>query len=90
MKSTYRLRLYVTGGTHSAELAIAVLRKLTIMLAGRIQSQVIDVLLHPELFFDNGLQMTPLFVRECPDPVVRLRGEISEPQQLIRLLRLEP
>jgi len=89
MNASCSLKLYVTGGTSSADHAVKALLGLSRLLAGRVQAEVIDVLLHPELVFDNALEPTPYLVRVSPGPELRLRGEIAEPQQLIRLLRLD-
>lgn len=86
----YRIRLYVVGGTKAAEQAIRSLTRLTRLLCGRIQAEVVDVLLHPELVLDHRLRPTPVLVRESPEPRVVFQGEITDPEQIIRALGLEP
>jgi len=81
--------LYVTGGTGAAEDAVSVLRKLVRRLRGRIQAEVVDVLLHPEILLDHSLNATPVLVREHPGPAVAFRGELRDPEQLIRALGLD-
>ncbi len=85
----YRLKLYVTGGTRTAEQAILALKKLTRRLAGKVQSEVVDVLLHPELILDPCLRPTPVLIRVQPLPIVAFRGAIPDLDQLIRILRLD-
>jgi hypothetical protein len=81
----YRLKLYVTGGTRSSEQAIAALRRLCQSTTERIHTEVVDVLLHPEMMLD--LDAVPVLVREWPTPVRLIRGIALTPAEIDGLLR---
>jgi hypothetical protein len=85
----YRFKLYVTGGTPGAESAARAFRRFCQSIAGRVHSQIIDVLLRPDLVLDLHERPVPVLVREWPEPVVVFRGDISEPEQVARVLSLK-
>jgi len=87
--TTYRLKLYVTGGTSAAERAISALRRLCGLCACRIQSEVVDVLGRPDIFFDSGLSAVPVFVRVKPDPVMVYKGCPADVEEVARALGIE-
>ena len=65
----FRLRLYLMGGTEAARHALSILAEIARQLGDRVRSEVIDVLMRPELFLDPALGLSPLFVRLEPAPV---------------------
>jgi hypothetical protein len=83
----YRLRLYVTGGTGAGERAVRALRNLRNTIKDTVHSEVVDVLLHPELVLDLACEPLPVLVREEPLPVVVYRGAITEPEQIAAVLK---
>jgi len=85
----YHLRLYLVGGTDLAETARAALASAIAGLRGRVRSEVIDVLTHPELFFDPGLEPVPVLVRVKPEPTRVYRGPFSDPDDLARFVTEE-
>jgi hypothetical protein len=68
----HRPRLYATGGTGAANRAITALRGLWHVVADRVQSQVIDVLLPPELMLDMVYGQLPAPACIAPGQVVRV------------------
>jgi circadian clock protein KaiB len=85
----YRLKLYVTGGTSACERATAAFRTLCRTIAGQVHSEIIDILLHPEFVLDMSIEPIPVLVREQPGPVRIIKGEMSEPEWLARVLTEE-
>lgn len=81
----YRLKLYVTGGTRSAEQAVAALRRLCQSAGERIHAEIIDILLHPEMMLD--MDAVPVLVRESPAPVRVVRGSMLTAEEFDGLLR---
>jgi hypothetical protein len=84
----YHLRLYVTGGTEAARQAQHTLQRLCRRLSGRVRTEVIDVLLHPELMLDFDLAPVPVLVRERPEPRLVHRGTLESAEQVARILEL--
>jgi hypothetical protein len=82
----YYVRLYVTGGTEQGEAALSTLKRFCRTVTCRIRSEVIDVLLHPEMLLDLGTEPTPVLVRVKPDPVRVFTGRLTEPEQIAELL----
>jgi circadian clock protein KaiB len=84
-----RLRLYVSGGTVLSERAIANLGALRDReLAGQYELEVVDVLENPEAAEDGHLMVTPTLVRERPEPVRRLVGDLSDRTAVLASLAL--
>lgn len=81
----YRLKLYVTGGTRTADQAIAALRRLLQSATERIHAEIVDVLLHPEMMLDVG--SVPVLVRESPAPIRVVSGIALTADDVNRLLR---
>ena len=83
----YRVKLYVTGGTRSAEQATAALKRLCQSTSERIHAEVVDILLHPEMMLD--LDAVPVLVREFPAPVRVFHGIMPTADEIDRLLRAD-
>jgi len=95
----YRLKLYVVRGTDAGERAIQVLKRLSRRLAGMVESEIVDAALVPErcqaahgpgCASGPQLKPTPVVVREHPLPVVSYEGSLTDPDQVIRALKLRP
>lgn len=72
------LRLYVAGATDRSRQAILRARQLCeIELKGYYELEVIDVYQQPILARDGQIVVTPTLVREFPQPVRRLIGNLS-------------
>jgi circadian clock protein KaiB len=82
----YRLKLYVTGGTTAADRAVSALKRLGRIVTDRVHSEIVDVLLHPELTLDMNDEPLPVLVRLEPQPVRVFQGSITEPEQIARVL----
>jgi circadian clock protein KaiB len=84
------LRLYVAGATDRSRLAILRARQLCeTELKGNFDLEVIDVYQRPILARDGQIIATPTLVREFPQPVRRLIGNLSNATGLFVGLNLD-
>lgn len=81
---TYLIKLYVTGQTPRSLQAIANLRQLCEEeLAGQYELVVIDVLERPQLAEDEKILATPTVVKELPQPIRRIIGDLSDSERVL-------
>src|ERR1039458_9458865 len=74
----YVLRLYVAGATDRSRRAVMRARQLCeTEFMGRYELEVIDVYQQPILARDGQIIATPTLVREFPQPVRRLVGDLA-------------
>jgi circadian clock protein KaiB len=89
--ANYILKLYVTGKTPRAELAIANLRRICEEeLRGEYEMQVIDVLEHPQLAEDEKILATPTLIKRLPPPLRRVIGDLSDKDKVLLGLDVWP
>ena len=89
--SRYILRLFVTGKTPRAELAIANLRKICEEeLKGEYELEIIDVLEHPELAEEERILATPTLVKQLPPPLRRVIGDLTNKEKVLFGLAVKP
>ena len=87
----YILRLFVTGKTPRAELAIANLRKICEEeLKGEYELEIIDVLEHPELAEEERILATPTLVKQLPPPLRRVIGDLTNKEKVLFGLAVKP
>ena len=81
---TWILRLYVAGQTHKT---IAAVKNLTAIceqqLEGKYTIEVIDLLEHPQLARDHQILAIPTLVRELPEPVRSIIGDLSNTERVL-------
>lgn len=83
------LRLFVTGGTIISERSRGNLQALLDgPLAGQYQLEVVDVLEDPATADVARVVATPTLVRERPEPVRRLVGDLSDHAVMLATLLL--
>ncbi len=82
-------KLYVAGGTELAARAVANFDRL---VRSRLDCRltVIDILKEPGAARENRILATPVLVREEPAPVVKILGDLSQDETVLRLLGLAP
>lgn len=85
------LRLYVTGNTNRAEVAIRNLRRICESdLGGAYQMEVIDVLESPQLAEEERILATPTLIKQLPPPLRRIIGDLSDIEKVLLGLDLQP
>ncbi|MCB4756928.1 MAG: circadian clock protein KaiB [Elusimicrobia bacterium] len=83
------LKLYITGKTANSERARENLRRIMETdLRDQYELTVIDVLERPQLAEDENIIATPTVVKERPEPVRRIVGDLSNTEQVLSGLDL--
>ena len=78
------MKLYVTGTSPRAEVAVANLRRICEQeLRGEYELQVIDVLEHPQLAEDEKILATPTLIKQLPPPLRRVIGDLSDKDKVL-------
>jgi circadian clock protein KaiB len=89
--SHFILKLYVTGKSARATVAIANLQRICEEeLDGRYELQIIDVLEHPELAEADKILATPTLIKRLPPPLRRVIGDLSDKHKVMLGLELRP
>lgn len=77
--TVYKLRLYVTGRSAQSQRAIENLNRICQAdLPGEFSIEVIDVLEHPDLAEQAKILATPTLVKQLPEPVRKIIGDLSD------------
>ena len=89
-KEKFVLRLYVAGATERSRQAVLRVRRLCeTQLSGEYDLEVIDIYQQPILAQNGQILATPTLVREFPQPVRRLIGNLSNTKGFFVGLDLE-
>lgn len=90
-KAEYQLRLYVAGYTPKARAALQNLNKICeTHLAGRYKIEVIDLLVNPKLAAGDQILAVPTLVRQLPEPIKKIIGDLSNEERVLVGLDLQP
>lgn len=85
------LRLYVAGQTPKCVTAFSNLKQLCEEhLAGRYSIEVIDLLESPQLAKGDQIFAIPTLVRQLPEPVRKIIGDLSNTERVLVGLDLRP
>jgi circadian clock protein KaiB len=85
------LRLYVLGESPQSVAALGNLRKLCeVHLPGRYAIEVIDLLQTPRLARDHQIVAIPTLVRQLPEPIRKIVGDLSDTGRTLVGLDLRP
>ena len=85
------MRLYVAGQTPKSIRAFANLRVLCEeRLKDRYRIEVIDLLKHPQLARGHQIVAIPTLVRELPQPIRKVVGDLSNTVRVLVGLDLRP
>jgi circadian clock protein KaiB len=86
---TWELRLYVAGQTPKSIAAFGNLKRICDEhLAGRYRIEVVDLLLNPRLARDEQIVAIPTLVRNLPNPIRRIVGDLSNTERALVGLQL--
>ena len=84
MSKKYLLKLFVTGQTARAGLAIENLRRICEEeFQNEYELIVIDVLRRPQLAEDEKILATPTVIKELPLPIRRIIGDLSGNEKVL-------
>ena len=88
----WNLRLYVAGQTSKSVRAIANLTRICEqhMEGRRYSIEVIDLLQHPQLAAGDQILAVPTLVRNLPEPIKKIIGDLSNEERVIVGLDLRP
>jgi circadian clock protein KaiB len=80
----YNLRLYVAGQTPKSMAAIANIRKLCDeYLPGRCTIDIVDLMKEPALAQRHQILAIPTLIRELPEPIRRIIGDLSDTRRVL-------
>jgi circadian clock protein KaiB len=87
----YNLRLYVAGQTPRSVAAIANLKKICEQhLAGRYEIEVVDLMKNPALAQRHQIVAIPTLIRQLPEPLKRIIGDLSNLEKVLVGLDIQP
>ena len=87
----YNLRLYVAGQTPKSMLAISNLKALCEKhLTGRYTIEVIDLMKNPALAQRDQIVAIPTLIRQLPEPLKRIIGDLSNAEKVLIGLDIQP
>jgi len=83
-RRVWRLRLYVAGQTPKSITALANLKRLCEdHLAGRYRIEVVDLLSQPHLARRDDIVVLPTLVRQLPQPIRKIIGDLSNKERVL-------
>lgn len=87
----YNLRLYVAGQTPKSIAAIANLRKICEEhLPGRYDVEIVDLMKDPALAARHQIVAIPTLIRQLPEPLKRIIGDLSNTEKVLVGLDIRP
>jgi circadian clock protein KaiB len=87
---SWNLRLYIAGDSPRSRLALSNLEKMCERhLAGRYTLEVIDLVKTPELAKAHQILAIPTLIRELPEPIKRVIGDLSDESKSLLNLDLD-
>ncbi len=87
----WNLRLYIAGQTPKSVTALANLKKICEEhMQGQYRIEIIDLLENPHLARKDQIVAIPTLVRELPQPMRRIIGDLSNTQKVLVGLDLQP
>jgi circadian clock protein KaiB len=90
-EEVWQLRLYVAGKTAKSVTAFDNLKRICEEhLEGRYRIEVIDLLVTPQLAKGDQILALPTLVRDLPEPVMRIIGDLSNSERVLVGLDIKP
>jgi circadian clock protein KaiB len=90
-RDSYNLHLYVAGQTPKSIAAIANLNKICEQhLSGRYDIEVIDLMKNPALAQRHQIVAIPTLIRQLPEPLKRIIGDLSNSEKVLVGLDIQP
>lgn len=89
--SVYRLLLFVKGSTPRAQQAIRNIREICEeRLEGKYELEVIDLSRNPEQARKHQILAVPTLLKELPEPLRKVVGDLSEKEKVLEGLDIKP
>ncbi|HHF7344453.1 TPA: circadian clock KaiB family protein [Legionella feeleii] len=81
----YKLKLYIIGYTSTAKKAIKNLHDICALpeLKGMYEAEVINLLEQPQLAESEKIIATPLLIKDLPEPIRRIIGDLSDREKVL-------
>ena len=90
-RAEYQLRLYVAGQTPKSVTAFENLQRICeTYLAGRYKIEVVDLLKNPTLAAGDQILAVPTLVRQLPEPIKKIIGDLSNEERVLVGLDVKP
>ena len=87
----WNLRLYIAGQTPKSVTALANLKKICEEhMQGQYRIEIIDLMENPHLARQDQIVAIPTLVRELPQPIRRIIGDLSNTPKVLVGLDLQP
>ncbi|MBR8832338.1 MAG: Circadian clock protein KaiB [Chroococcopsis gigantea SAG 12.99] len=87
----YILKLYITGNSTKSQRAIANLFRICREeLSNQYSIEIIDVLEQPHLAEQEKILVTPTLIKQLPQPLQRIIGDMSNTQKVLLGLDVVP
>jgi len=84
INEVWNLKLYVAGQTENSLNAFANLKKICEeYLKGKYRIEIIDLQKHPELARIDQIVAIPTLVRELPQPLRKIIGDLSKEEKVL-------
>lgn len=84
------LSLYIAGDTPKSRTALSNLKKICIEhIDGHYSIKVIDLLKNPKLARDHQILALPTLVRQLPEPIRKIIGDLSNTERVLVGLGIE-
>jgi circadian clock protein KaiB len=88
-KIVWNLNLYIAGQTVKSIAALANLKRICEQeLDGHYKVEVIDVMKHPERARNDQIVAIPTLVRNLPEPIKRIIGDLSSVEKVLLSLEI--
>jgi circadian clock protein KaiB len=89
--AAWKLRLYVAGQTSKSLAAFANLKRICEQhLSGQYHIEIIDLLKNPTLAKGDQILAIPTLVRQLPNPVRKIIGDLSNTERVLVGLDISP
>lgn len=81
----YKLKLYIIGYSALAKRAIKNLEEIceSPKLKNKYKIEIIDLIKHPKLAESEKIIATPVLIKELPEPIRRIIGDLSDHQKVL-------
>jgi circadian clock protein KaiB len=91
LEEGYTLRLYVAGQTPKSIAAIANLKGICDQhLAGKYKIEIVDLMANPALAQRHQIVAIPTLIRQLPEPLKRIIGDLSNTEKVLVGLDIRP